>query len=203
MEPPAEPLLSSRKTVFLTGSLHDISLLAYDNEVNRFAFFQHFITHGLGGQTPVIYAYFSTNLVAHFKEEIAERKLILYDLRNGTGGLEALVKEYCSKGSGTPGRVHIVLDFSRQCDLFEVLVLIRTLKMIKTTPGSVSGIVAFNLDILDEEFLHEMSTLIPNVINPNPFGGSNVIDIPQRQITNVTFELTLGFRFVNKIVYID
>jgi hypothetical protein len=45
--------------------------------------------------------------------------------------------------------------------------------------------------------------LIPNVINPNPFGGSNVIDIPQRQITNVTFELTLGFRFVNKIVYID
>lgn len=45
--------------------------------------------------------------------------------------------------------------------------------------------------------------LIPNVINPNPFGGTNVIDIPERQITNVTFELTLGFRFVNKIVYID
>jgi hypothetical protein len=45
--------------------------------------------------------------------------------------------------------------------------------------------------------------LIRNVINPNPFGGSNVIDIPQRQITNVTFELSLGFRFVNKIVYID
>ncbi|MFM8449360.1 MAG: hypothetical protein ACKOAY_04580 [Haliscomenobacter sp.] len=45
--------------------------------------------------------------------------------------------------------------------------------------------------------------IIRNVINPNPYGGTNVIDIPERQISNVTFELTLGFRFVNKIVYID
>ncbi|MEY4134137.1 MAG: hypothetical protein ACOYOO_06710 [Saprospiraceae bacterium] len=45
--------------------------------------------------------------------------------------------------------------------------------------------------------------LIRNVINPNPFGGTNRIDIPERQIVNLTFELSLGFRFINKIVYID
>ncbi|MBK8879808.1 MAG: hypothetical protein IPN74_15100 [Haliscomenobacter sp.] len=45
--------------------------------------------------------------------------------------------------------------------------------------------------------------IIRNVINPNPFGGSNLIDIPERQIVNTTFEVTLGFRFINKIVYID
>lgn len=45
--------------------------------------------------------------------------------------------------------------------------------------------------------------VIRNVTNPNPFGGSNRIDIPERQIVNTTFELTLGFRFLNKIVFID
>lgn len=44
---------------------------------------------------------------------------------------------------------------------------------------------------------------IRNVINPNPFGGTNRIDIPERQIVNLTFELSLGFRFINKVVYID
>ena len=44
---------------------------------------------------------------------------------------------------------------------------------------------------------------IRNVINPNPFGGTNRVDIPERQIVNLTFELSLGFRFINKVVYID
>lgn len=44
---------------------------------------------------------------------------------------------------------------------------------------------------------------IRNVINPNPFGGTNRIDIPERQIVNLTFELSLGFRFINKVIYID
>ncbi len=44
---------------------------------------------------------------------------------------------------------------------------------------------------------------IPNVINPNPNFGSNTITIPERQISNVTFEITLGLRFLRKVVYID
>jgi hypothetical protein len=42
-----------------------------------------------------------------------------------------------------------------------------------------------------------------NIINPNPYGGSALINIPQRQISNTTIELTLGFRFLHKIIYID
>jgi hypothetical protein len=42
-----------------------------------------------------------------------------------------------------------------------------------------------------------------NIINPNPYGGSSLINIPQRQINNTTIELTLGFRFLHKIIYID
>ena len=44
---------------------------------------------------------------------------------------------------------------------------------------------------------------IPNVINPNPGYGSNTITIPERQISNVTFEITLGLRFLRKVIYID
>ncbi|MCB9080478.1 MAG: hypothetical protein H6555_02085 [Lewinellaceae bacterium] len=45
--------------------------------------------------------------------------------------------------------------------------------------------------------------VIRNVINPNPIGGSSLIDIPERRIANLTFEVTLGFRFLHKIIFID
>ncbi len=44
---------------------------------------------------------------------------------------------------------------------------------------------------------------INNVINPNPNGGSNLITIRERQITNLTIEATLGLRFLHKIIYVD
>lgn len=44
---------------------------------------------------------------------------------------------------------------------------------------------------------------IPNVANPNPNGVSNTITIRERQIVNTSIELTLGFRFLRKIIYVD
>lgn len=44
---------------------------------------------------------------------------------------------------------------------------------------------------------------IDNVINPNPNGSQSTITIRERSITNVTFEVTAGFRFLNIIEYID
>jgi len=44
---------------------------------------------------------------------------------------------------------------------------------------------------------------IENVINPNPNSSQRLTDIPEREITNLTFELTLGLRFLNKYVYVD
>jgi hypothetical protein len=44
---------------------------------------------------------------------------------------------------------------------------------------------------------------IPNVRNPNPDASQQTITIRERSITNVTFELSVGFRFLNIIEYID
>lgn len=44
---------------------------------------------------------------------------------------------------------------------------------------------------------------IRNVRNPNPLSSTSSITIPQRQITNTTFELSLGIRFLHKIIYVD
>jgi hypothetical protein len=44
---------------------------------------------------------------------------------------------------------------------------------------------------------------IRNVRNPNPLSSTSSITIPQRQITNTTFELTFGIRFLHKIIYVD
>ncbi|MEY2949496.1 MAG: outer membrane beta-barrel protein [Saprospiraceae bacterium] len=44
---------------------------------------------------------------------------------------------------------------------------------------------------------------IRNVRNPNPLSSTSSITIPQRQITNTTIELSLGFRFLHKIIYVN
>ena len=44
---------------------------------------------------------------------------------------------------------------------------------------------------------------LTGVINPNPFNGQSVVDLAQREIRNVTLEVTLGLRFLRKVEYID
>lgn len=44
---------------------------------------------------------------------------------------------------------------------------------------------------------------IDNVLNPNPDFGGGTFTIPERQIMNVTFEITFGIRFMRKVIYID
>lgn len=44
----------------------------------------------------------------------------------------------------------------------------------------------------------------PQIDNvPSPFGVSRVVTIPERRIRNLTFEVTLGFRFLRRIEYLD
>lgn len=44
---------------------------------------------------------------------------------------------------------------------------------------------------------------IRNVRNPNPLSQNSLTSIPERQIVNTTLELSLGLRFLHKIIYID
>ncbi len=45
---------------------------------------------------------------------------------------------------------------------------------------------------------------LTNVINPGGnFGGPNTINLGQQRIRNLAFELSLGFRFLHKVVYVD
>lgn len=46
------------------------------------------------------------------------------------------------------------------------------------------------------------SPSIPNVVNPFNQGGTN-ITIPDRRIVNYTAEISIGLRFLRKIIYID
>jgi hypothetical protein len=44
---------------------------------------------------------------------------------------------------------------------------------------------------------------IPNIRNPNPYGSSSLITIPERKIANLTVELSVGFRFIHKVILVD
>jgi hypothetical protein len=161
----AKPRLSSPKTVFLAGSLHDISFLAYDHGVKRFPLFQYFISHALEEKDQVVvYAYYSTNLTSTFKNDIAEKKIIVYELRNGVNGLTILLNELRQQATGNPHRILFVFDFSRRCDLAPILALLREIKSIRDRPVLISGIAAFNLHVISDEYVQQISAIIPSVI---------------------------------------
>lgn len=65
----------------------------------------------------------------------------------------------------------------------------------------VGGLLEFSIN--PDFSLQYNQPAIPNVPNPNPNFGSSTITIPERRIRNLTFEVTLGFRFLHKVVYID
>lgn len=62
----------------------------------------------------------------------------------------------------------------------------------------VGALVEFSVNP-DFSFQYEQPE-IPNITDP--FTGQNR-SIPQRQIRNLTFEITVGFRFLRKIEYVD
>jgi hypothetical protein len=65
----------------------------------------------------------------------------------------------------------------------------------------VAGLIEFTVN---PDFTRQYDQpQIDNVINPNPDFGGGTITIPERQIVNVTFEMTLGVRFLRKVIYID
>ena len=62
----------------------------------------------------------------------------------------------------------------------------------------VGGLIEFSVNP-DFSFQYEQPE-IPNITDP--YTGQNR-SIPQRQIRNLTFEITVGFRFLRKIEYVD
>jgi len=64
----------------------------------------------------------------------------------------------------------------------------------------ISGILEFTIN---PDFKRQYDQpRIENIINPNPNTTNNSV-LRERQIRNITFELTVGFRFLHKIEYID
>ena len=68
--------------------------------------------------------------------------------------------------------------------------------------GELIGVVmelSVNPDLSRQYFQPPLT----NVYNPNPFNGSTTINLEAREIRNITLELTFGFRFLRKVIYIE
>ncbi|MGA7627596.1 MAG: PadR family transcriptional regulator, partial [Methanoregula sp.] len=103
-------------------------------------------------------------------------KIIAYELRNGIDGLTTLLNELRQKETGNQRKILVVFDFSRRCDLEPVLALLREIKNIRDSPVSISGILAFDLHFLSDEYVQVISAIIPSFIFIS--NTTNVIAFP-------------------------
>jgi predicted transcriptional regulator len=174
--PPVNSHIAPCKTLFLAGSLRDVSLLAYDQNINKFIFFEHFIAHGLGNNCTVLYAYYSKNLIATFKNEIRNKQIIPYELRNGLDGLKIALTDLCCSSVNPDARIRIIFDFSRDNDSKMILELLSAAKNRMAAPSRITGIVAFNMEVLDDGHLQELSKEFSSFLFLT--GDTNLISFP-------------------------
>lgn len=151
-------------TVFLAGVSHGFSLFLYDNDDNRFTVMRHFISHAVGQQVKIIYAYYSTTLIAPFKKEITGGDITLFELRNGLDQLESIIADHCHEGTEINKRLCIVIDFSRNVDIFLVISLLQKIKKAMACSVHISGVISYSINNITLKELQQIRTEIPSVI---------------------------------------
>ncbi|MBN2771601.1 MAG: helix-turn-helix transcriptional regulator [Spirochaetes bacterium] len=174
--PPINERLSSYKTFFLAGYLNDISLVTYDRNINRFLLFEHFITHALASDYRVLYAYYSTNLIARFKEAIQKKQVIPYELREGHQDLEIILNDLSQHRKAKKETIFFVIDYSRETDFQQTMDLIQKMKSENNFNCEFTGIIAFQLDLLNDDQIQELSVIFPTILFLS--GDTNLISFP-------------------------
>ncbi len=101
-----------------------------------------------------------------------------------------------------------IMDFPYLAQIYPVETFVKNFTYGATVGGGIefplSDLVGVMLEFtVNPDFSNQYNQpRIENVINPNP-NSNQTITIPERQIRNLTFELTAGFRFLRIVEYID
>jgi len=155
------------KTVLLQDIFTDIVLFLYTDQVAKEPIFKFALEEGIkkGGRN--LFAYFQSTLPKYFLKEI--QKKILYSHRIKRNEVYSLlpVLDTCTgslSGSGTPGSLQILLDFS-ETEEFDDILAIRKLLLAKKENGiPVCGILALNIGKIDHTLIQSLAEGIPKII---------------------------------------
>jgi CheY-like chemotaxis protein/DNA-binding PadR family transcriptional regulator len=155
------------KTVLLQDIFTDIVLFLYTDQVAKEPIFKFALEEGIkkGGRN--LFAYFQSTLPKYFPKEI--QKKILYSHRIKRNEVFSLlhVLDTCTSslsGSGAPGSLQILLDFSETEEFDDILAIRKLLLAKKGTGIPLCGILALNIGKIDHTLIQSLAEGIPKII---------------------------------------
>jgi len=155
------------KTVLLQDIFTDIVLFLYTDQVAKEPIFKFVLEEGIkkGGRN--LYAYFQSMLPKYFLKEIQKKELYSHRIKRNEVYILLPVLDKCTDslaGSGTPGSLQILLDFSETDEFDDILAIKKLLLAKKETGIPVSGILAINIGKIDHTLIHSLAEGIPKII---------------------------------------
>jgi CheY-like chemotaxis protein/DNA-binding PadR family transcriptional regulator len=155
------------KTVLLQDIFTDIVLFLYTDQVAKEPIFKFALEEGIkkGGRN--LFAYFQSTLPKYFPKEIQKKELYSHRIKRNEVYSLLPILDKCTgslSGSGTPGSLQILLDFS-ETDEFDDILAIRKLLLAKKETGiPVCGILAMNIGKIDHTLIQSLAEGIPKII---------------------------------------
>jgi CheY-like chemotaxis protein/DNA-binding PadR family transcriptional regulator len=155
------------KPVLLQDIFTDIVLFLYTDQVEKEPIFKFALEEGIkkGGRN--LFAYFQSTLPKYFLKEIQKKKLYSHRIKRNEVYSLLPVLDTCTgslSGSGAPGPLQILLDFSETEEFDDILALRKLLLAKKETGIPVCGILALNIGKIDHTLIQSLAEGIPKII---------------------------------------
>ena len=155
------------KTVLLQDIFTDIVLFLYTDQVAKEPIFKFALEEGIkkGGRN--LFAYFQSTLPKYFPKEIQKKELYSHRIKRNEVYSLLPILDKCTdslSGSGTPGSLQILLDFSETDEFGDILAIKKLLLAKKETKIPVSGIFALNIGKIDHTLIQSLAEGIPKII---------------------------------------
>jgi CheY-like chemotaxis protein/DNA-binding PadR family transcriptional regulator len=155
------------KTVLLQDIFTDIVLFLYTDQVAKEPIFKFALEEGIkkGGRN--LFAYFQSTLPKFFPKEIQKKELYSHRIKRNEVYTLLSILDKCTgslSGSGTPGSLQILLDFSETDEFDDILAIRKLLHAKKETRIPVSGIIAMNIGKIDHTLIKSLAEGIPKII---------------------------------------
>jgi len=167
-----------KKLVLVNGFFSDDILFFYGEGMDKYSIFRYGLEKGLTNSELCIYGFYHTTVLPHFKNDIANGTLKLFEMRNNINDLFRMVEDCCEMvvESRSIMALRFLFDFSKVRELDEVLRLKNLINEKRNNSFPISGIYAFNMKSLMVDDIKEISSGIPRVIMLSD--EENVISFP-------------------------
>ncbi|UUX93041.1 PadR family transcriptional regulator [Methanoplanus endosymbiosus] len=156
----------NKKIILLNDFFSEDILYFYGDSADKYSIFTSGLEHGLTNSELCLYGFYHTQILTRFNEDIQQRRMEIFELRNGIDNLIESIEKCCDRiyKSNSLMAFRFLFDFSKVKEIENIILLKNIIHEKKEQSFPISGIYAFNIKSLKASEISRISKEIPRVI---------------------------------------